>query len=440
MQLDDLILVSVDDHVVEPPDLFDGRLEAKWADRAPKVVHKDDDTDVWVFEGVEIPNVGLNAVAGRPPEEYGVEPTSFEEIRPGAWDVDRRIDDMNANGVLASMNFPSFPQFCGQIFNSCEDKELALPVLTAYNDWHVDTWCGSHPGRFIPLGLVPYWDPQLMAAEVRRLAAKGCHAVTWSENPEKLGLPSFHNTHWDPFWAACEDTGTIVCLHIGSSGQVVITSMEAPITTMLTLQPVNLLQTAADLLWSSVLTRFPKVRFALSEGGIGWIPYFLERADYVFKNHQTWTGSGFGGKLPSEVFRERFATCFIDDTHGLENREKVGVETICWEADYPHSDSSWPRSPEMLWASVQEAGLSDEEIRAITYENASRFFSFDPFAHRSRDECTVGALRARAAGIDTSPQPRRLRHQPPDSPLTLLDLLNRADHPLLDEQKEAAAP
>lgn len=436
----DLVLVSVDDHVVEPPDMFEGRLAARHADRAPRVVRKDDGSDQWVFEGVDIPNVGLNAVAGRPPAEYGVDPTSFAEIRPGAYDVDRRIEDMDANGVLASMNFPSFPQFCGQVFNSTEDKVLGHAVLRAYNEWHLEGWCGAHPGRFLPLGLVPYFDPDLMAAEVRWLAERGCHAVTWSENPEKLGLPSFHSPHWDPFWRACEETGTVVCLHIGSSGQVVITSLDASVNSMLTLQPVNLLQCAADLLWSPVMQRFPKVRFALSEGGIGWIPYFLERVDYVYANHRVWTGSDFGDQLPSEVFRERFLTCFIDDAHGLASRDLIGIDTICWEADYPHSDSTWPRSPERLWEGLVAADLAPAEIEAVTHANACRAFSFDPFAHVPREQATVGALRARATHVDTSPQPRFLRHQPPASPLTLMDILDRAHHPLLDDQKDLVGP
>ena len=146
MNTDDLILVSVDDHVVEPPDMFDGHIPAKYRDRAPKVITKDDGTDAWVFEGQEATNVGLNAVAGRPPDEYGVEPTRFSEMRPGCWDVHERVRDMNAGGLLASMNFPSYPQFCGQYFARAEDKDLALAVLRAYNDWHVDGWCGAHPG------------------------------------------------------------------------------------------------------------------------------------------------------------------------------------------------------------------------------------------------------------------------------------------------------
>ena len=398
MNTDDLILVSVDDHVVEPPDMFDGHIPAKYRDRAPKVVTKDDGTDAWVFEGQEATNVGLNAVAGRPPDEYGVEPTRFSEMRPGCWDIDERIRDMNAGGVLASMNFPSYPQFCGQYFARVEDKDLALAVLQAYNDWHVDGWCGAHPGRMIPLALPPIWDVEAMADEVRRMSAKGCHAVTFSENPEKLGYPSFHSGHWDPFWKACSDENTVVCLHIGSSSQVTITSLEAPIDTMITLQPMNIVQAAADLLWSPVLRKFPQLTVALSEGGIGWIPYFLERVDSVYKHHRFWTHQDFGGKLPSEVFHERIVTCFIQDAFGVESRHKLNLDMVTWECDYPHSDSIWPTAPESLAEAL--TGVPDDEAAKITYQNALRIFSFDPFAHITKEQATVGALRAQATDVD----------------------------------------
>jgi len=423
MDVEDLILVSVDDHLVEPPDLFEGRLPARFEERAPRVVHRDDGTDVWVFGDQEIPNIGLNAVSGRPPEEYGIDPTSFAELRVGTYDVDARIADMNANGVLGSMCFPSFPQFCGQVFSKAEDPELGLAVLQAYNDWHVEDWCGAHPGRFIPLGVLPLWDPDLMAAEVRRLSAKGCHAVAFSENPEKLGFPSLHDAHWDPFWTACSDEGTIVCLHIGSSSEVVITSLQAPITTMITLQPVNMVQAAADLLWSRVVRDFP-VKFALSEGGIGWIPYLLERADYVYSHHRTWTGTDFGGKLPSDLFREKFVACFIDDAVGIGLREQIGVDLICWEADYPHSDSTWPNSPERLAAALD--GVPAADVAAITHGNALREFRFDPFAHRAPEACTVGALRAEAAEVDTSVRSSGRPFEAPEEPVTLMALLDKA--------------
>ncbi len=398
MQPEDFILVSVDDHVVEPPGMFEQHLAPQWKARAPRVVRKKNGSDVWVFEGAQIPNIGLNAVVGRPPEEYGMEPTSFDQLRPGTFDIHARIGDMNVNGVLAQMCFPSFPGFCGTLFARQADKELALVMLRAYNDWHIDEWAGTYPGRFIPLALPPIWDPKLMGDEVRRVAKKGCHAISFSENPEKLGFPSLHNEHWDPFWKACNDEGTVVCIHIGSGAGMAFTSMEAPVDVMITVQPINIVSCAADLLWSRVLRGFPNLKFALSEGGIGWIPYFLERADYVYKHHHQWTFQDFGKKLPSEVFREHIITCFIDDKAGVANRHLVGIDTITWECDYPHSDTTWPRAPEILAESF--AGVPDADVNKITHENALRHFQLDAFKHRPKAKCRAGALRAESPNVD----------------------------------------
>jgi len=401
MQVDDLILVSVDDHVVEPPHLFEGRLSPTAAERAPFIEKLENGREVWMFEGHALPNVGLNAVAGRVPEEYGLDPLAFEEMRPGCYDIDERIRDMNVNGVLGSLNFPSLAGFTGQLFSTCDDKDIAIELLRAYNDWHVEDWCGTHPGRMLPLAVPPIWDPELMAAEVRRMAEKGCHAVTFSENPSKLRMPSYHTDHWDPFLAACEETGTVICLHIGSSSETVITSMDAPIDTMITLQPMNIVQCAADLVWSPMFRKFPDLRIALSEGGIGWIPYFLERIDYTYQHHKAWTNQDFGDKLPSQVFNEHILTCFIDDAVGMEVRHHLNGDHIHWECDYPHSDSTWPNAPEM--AMKYFGGVPDEEINKITHLNAMRNFSYDPFALIPREQATVGALRAQATDVVTTP-------------------------------------
>ena len=400
MRKEDLILVSVDDHVVEPPDMFDRHLPARYRDRAPRVVHKKDGSDIWVFAGRQMPNIGLNAVAGRPPEEYGVEPTAYDQLRPGCYDLAARIGDMNANGVLGSMCFPSFPAFCGQVFYGAADKELALAVLRAYNDWHIEEWCGGAPGRFIPLAIPPIWDPALMAEEVRRVARQGCHALSFSENPEKLGLPSLQRPHWDPFWAACADEGSIVCLHFGSGRGMVYPTLDAPMDAVITLMPIAMVDCAADLLWSPVLRKFPTLRFAFSEAGVGWVPFFLERVDYVYERHRFWTHQEFGDKRPSEVFREHVVLCFISDRIGVENRHAVGVDNITWECDYPHSDTIWPRAPEILMDHFE--GVSDAEIDQITYENAMRHFRYDPFRHVPKQQATVAALRAQAKDVDLS--------------------------------------
>lgn len=420
MDMNDLVLVSVDDHMVEPPDMFEGHIPAKYKDDVPKLIQREDGTDAWVFEGQEATNVGLNAVAGRPTDEYGAEPTKLSEIREGCYNIHERIRDMNANGVAAALNFPSYPQFCGQYFARAQDKDLGLAVLRAYNDWHIDEWCGEYPGRMIPQALPPIWDPNLMADEVRRVAKKGCHAVTFSENPTKLEYPSLHDPHWDPFWRACSDENTVVNLHIGSSSSVVITSIDAPVDTMITLQPMSIVQAAADLIWSPMLRKFPDLTFALSEGGIGWVPYFLERIDRTYQMHRAWTHQDFGDKLPSEVFLDRIALCFIDDSFGIETRHKLNLDMVNWECDYPHSDSTWPQAPESLNSYLD--GVPDDEVNKITHENALRLYSFDMFSHIPREQLTVGALRAQATDVDLGfRSSERLRKTGTDT-VTVLDL------------------
>jgi predicted TIM-barrel fold metal-dependent hydrolase len=404
MDVTDMIMVSVDDHCVEPPDLFDHHLSEPYRsrDEAPRIHRRRDGSDVWMFNGQKIPNVGLNAVAGRPKDEYGIEPTAFDEMRPGCWNIHDRVKDMDAGGVLASMCFPSFPGFSGRVFAAADDKDFALAVVRAYNDWHVDEWCGAYPGRFIPMGLPVLWDAELAAEEVRRLARKGVHSLTFTENPATLGYDSFHSPSWDPLWEACSDEGVVVSIHLGSSGQLAVTAPDAPIDVMITLQPMNICQAAADLLWSRIPKHFPDLRFALSEGGTGWIPYFLDRLDRTYDMHHLWTGQDFGDLKPSDVFRRHFLTCFIADPVGVALRDMIGIDNIAWECDYPHSDSSWPQAPEELASVLAVASVADDETAKITHLNAMRWYSFDPFAHRPRERSTVGALRAEAGDWDVS--------------------------------------
>jgi predicted TIM-barrel fold metal-dependent hydrolase len=402
MDLDEMIFISVDDHVVEPPHMFEGRMPAKYVDQAPRVVRTDQGDDVWVFDGTTIPNIGLNAVAGRPRDEYGVNPTSFEEMRQGCYDIHERVKDMSAGGVLASMCFPSFPAFSGRLFAASADKDLALAAVRAYNDWHIDEWAGTYPGRMIPMALPVLWDPDRCAEEIRRVAAKGCRSLTFTENPVELGYPSFHQEHWDPMFAAMVDVGMILNIHLGSSGKLAVTAVDAPMDVMITLQPMNICMAAADLVWSRVFKAFPDLRVALSEGGTGWIPYFLDRLDRTYDMHHAWTGADFGGRMPSEVFREHILTCFIADPVGLALREEIGIDNICWEQDYPHSDSSWPAAPEELVEMAARYGVPDTELDKITHDNAMRWYHFDPFTSVPREQATVGALRAAVAGHDVS--------------------------------------
>ena len=404
MQMNDMVLVSVDDHITEPGDIYKNQLSGEALATAPSLQAKKDGTNFWTYQGMNIPSVALNAVVGRPREEYGMEPTSLGQLRAGCYDVHARIDDMNVNGIAASLNFPSFAGIDGSLFNRAPDKAMALTHLRAYNDWHVDEWCGAYPGRFIPIGILPLWDPEAMAAEVHRLAAKGCHAVSFNDNPTMRGLPSIHSDFWEPLWKAVTDAGTTICLHIGTGNVSPHCSMESPIEVNIATMPMAVAFGAADWLNLAALKRYPNMRIALSESGIGWIPYLLERADYSNVQHRAWTHSEtyFGDSKPSDVFKRHFTSCFIDDAYGLRNIDLIGEDNICYEVDYPHSDTPWPHAPETLWKSVQH--LTDLQIDKITHLNAIRDYKFDMFSHAPRAELTVGALRAKAAakGVDTS--------------------------------------
>ncbi|HEX7856880.1 MAG TPA: amidohydrolase family protein [Sphingobium sp.] len=404
MRMEDMVLVSVDDHITEPGDIYDRQLSGEALASAPKLRIKPDGTNFWEYQGLKIPSVALNAVVGRPREEYGMEPTSLDQLRAGCFDVHARIDDMDVNGIAASLNFPSFAGIDGSLFLGAPDKAQALVHLRAYNDWHIDEWCGAYPGRFIPCGILPLWDPEAMAAEVRRLADKGCHAVSFNDNPTMRGLPSIHNDAWEPFWRAVTERGTTICLHIGVGNTSPHPSMESPIEVNIATMPMSVAFGAADWFNLAALKRHPTMKIALSESGIGWIPYLLERADYSNEQHRAWTHSGtyLGNQKPSDVFRRHFTSCFIDDAYGLRNLDLIGEDNVCYEVDYPHSDTPWPNAPEVLWKSIQH--LSDEQIDKITHRNAMRDYSFDPFAHAPRSELTVAALRAKAEakGVDTS--------------------------------------
>ena len=401
MRAEDMILVSVDDHICEPADMFAAHVPEKYREFTPRVVTAESGSQQWWYGEVRGRNLGLNAVAGKPREYFNVDPLSYDDMRPGCYDVHERVRDMSAGGQLAGLNFPNWPGFTGQVLNSGPDPEVNLVMVKAYNDWHVDEWCGAYPDRFIPCGILPYFDIAEAAKEIRRLADKGCHAVTFSENPSAIGAPSIHSGEWDPVFAACVDVGTVLACHVGSSSKGASTTADAPAAVPMALSSTMSIYTLGDLLWADFWHRFPSLRFSLTEGDIGWIPYFLQRAEHVHDRHNGWIKAERPqGLSPSELFRERIMCCFIEDTIGVRLLDQFNVDNVCWENDYPHSDSSWPDSPEHLEELF--AGLDDAVVNKITHENAMRNYQFDPFATRPRERCTAGALRAEVGEVDTT--------------------------------------
>ncbi|MDD2858228.1 MAG: amidohydrolase family protein [Candidatus Nanopelagicales bacterium] len=413
MNLDDMVMVSIDDHVVEPLDIFERHFPASMKDEAPKLTSHplNPKLQAWVFQGVPVGNVGLNAVASWPKEEWGLDPTDHAEIRPAVYDMDLRVRDMDANGTLASMLFATFPGFAGTHVASLPDKRLSLAALQAYNDWVVGEVPGAHPGRFIPMGIIPFFDMDASVREIHRLAAMGCRSVSLPETPYGIGEPEFRSGHWDPVFKAMVDTNMVVSLHIGGGFNLIqrptVPNFLDPssflVDDLVILAALISTLTATDMMLSGVLKRFPDLRIAMSEGGLGWVPPWLDRMDRHMVNH-SWThlDSLPKGMTPTEVWRRNFLACYITEPSALNNRNRIGIDNIAWECDYPHSDTTWPRSPEMLWEEMQATDCTDAEIDKITHENVARFFSWDPFQHITKEQATVGALRARATDVDVS--------------------------------------
>jgi predicted TIM-barrel fold metal-dependent hydrolase len=387
--------ISVDDHLIEPSRLWQDRLPAKWKDTGPRIV-RDGKSEFWAYEDRQIITTGLAAVAGKKREEFSPEPISYDDMRPGCYDPAARVADMDQGGVLASLLFPSFPRYCGQVFHEAKDKELALLCVQAWNDCILEDFAGAHPGRFIPMMIIPLWDPVLAAKEIERTAALGAKSIAFSENPTKLGLPSIHTGDWDPVFSAANDAGLVVSMHVGSSSNMIRTSEDMPTLAFMAYSAaVNQAGTLLDWLFSGNFEKFPNLKIALSEGSIGWIPYFLERAEQVVDKQRFWAsrfdinmnasherGEEMGSAkfdLETDVrrlFADHVYGTFIEDQAGVRLLDIIGEDNVMLECDYPHSDSTWPDTTKL--ASKWLGHLPEDVQDKITVSNACRVYNFEP--------------------------------------------------------------
>ena len=383
----DVQLVSVDDHLIERPNVWIDRLPQKYRDRGPRIVEATgDETDqygfgqrvskgnqVWMLEDTVYAQLGLNAVAGKPREQIGTDPVRFDEMIPGCYDPAARVKDMDLDGVQAAALFPSFPRFAGTLFGTLEDRELALLCVQAWNDYVLDEWCAPYPDRFIPMIILPHWDIPQSIAELKRVEDRNIRAISFPENPAKLGHPSFHSGHWDPLFSELTERDIVACLHFGTSGQVTLTADDAPMAVMTTLMGTNSMASVADLLFSPVFHKHPDLKVSVSEGGIGWIPWLLERADLTWERHRFYQNVHQSVR-PSELFQRNVWGCFISDEYGVKNRHEIGVDRLTWECDYPHSDSYWPNSRKVVEEMFRD--VPSDEVTRIVETNARELFRF----------------------------------------------------------------
>ena len=394
-------LISVDDHVLEPPSLWTSRLPERLREQGPYVRRERgvlswdglaprwmiggeqaEWADVWYYDDWVFPLRRGFAQSGFL-DESPHRAITYDEVLPGAYQRDERVLAMDQNHTDVSICFPNLTRFCGQLFLERKDKHIALLGVQAYNDWMIDEWCGSErPVRLVPLTMVPLWDVDLATAEVRRCAAKGSHAITFPEAPPALGLPSIFSGYWDKLFAACDETETVLNLHVGSSSKMIETAPDAPRDMAQCFLFINSQLAFSDWLYSGLLEEFTQLHIVLSEGQVGWMPFLMQRIDSIWKKSPPggWeTRARRAKELPSSSMPGRVFGCIFDDLQGLLNHETVGLGQIMIETDFPHNDSTYPHSEEVISELVTAAGLGEREIYQLVRGNAIGVYGLERY-------------------------------------------------------------
>jgi predicted TIM-barrel fold metal-dependent hydrolase len=401
---------SVNDHLVMPPDAFTSRMPAAFRDRAPKVVEgagadgraflalkqlatEDLEAvgiqgvaealdapkgDAWVFDGKTFPTSTSSILRSWKGIDFRhIGSFRYADLEPRFYDAKARLADLDQDGVLVSACLPlvDFPSYAGQYFVMGPDKELAHAAVVAYNDFVLDEWCAAAPDRYLPVIVIPMWDQQASAAEIRRVGALGARAITFPDDPAKLGLPSIHDRAWDPVFRAAVEEGMPLITHVGSSTW--LPPMAPQITMAAGFAIAGALTPIAffDWVFSDVFERHPDLQVVLAEGNAGWLPWGLWRADYVWERHSGWGGRK-NPRPPSETFATNlWGTMFPFEDTAPAAIEKLGPERFLVETDYPHPDMSYPDTAAMLAQTF--SGLDDEALDRILRSNARALFRFE---------------------------------------------------------------
>ena len=375
MLTDDMEVISVDDHVVEPPGVWTDRLTTADRERGPHIEHGPDHSQLWVWEGRQYPFQLVGSPSSRIFRSDGTGSDfyarHYDDLAPATYDVHARLEAMDADGIHAQLLFPQFPRFAGTRFLEATDHDLALRCVQAYNDWMLDEWCATAPDRFIPCVILPLWDPVLAAAEIERTATKGAKAISFPENPAPLGLPSIWTGHWDPVYAAVQAAEIPLCIHIGTSGALTQPSSESPESVQYSLVALNCMAAATEIVFSGILSRYPGTKIVLSEGSAGWVPYLCERMDYIWERLRADMDRS---APPSEIFKRHLWTCFIKDDVAIALRNHIGVDRMMFETDFPHQDSNWPHSRKVLAEMLTD--VDNDDCRRIASGNARQLFNF----------------------------------------------------------------
>lgn len=366
-------IIDADQHIIEPPDLWEKWLPAEFRDRAPKLTKDEDGGDAWQL-GEHIEPLGLVTVMATPPDKLRWTGVKYSELHPGMWEPEGRLELMEKDGLDAAIIYP--PQRTMRYFMSNTDREFHLAGIRAYNDWAFKSFCAGHGDRLGAIAQMPALGVDSLIDEMKRTKALGARGValsTWPSNGASLSPDD------DPFWAAAAELKMPVHLHIS----LVVAGEKRARTGVARGGPTQLASLAttlsamprliADTIFHGVCERFPDLRMVGAEAGAGWIPYLLGEMDDRYRRNRFWTGVQLA-RLPSEYFHRNWVLGIIRDPYGVRNCMTVGPTNMMWASDFPHHINDWPNSRWLI--NEMSAGIPAEAKRQIFCDNAARLYGF----------------------------------------------------------------
>jgi len=377
--------IDTDTHITEPPDVWTARVSKKWGDRVPHI-RRVNEQDCWFVGDQLIHAPGWVSMAGFD-GSYPDHPKGYDDIPASTFDSRKRLELMDREGIYAQVLYPNVGGFGSGGFLKLKEPELMLECVRAYNDFLAE-WCSADRNRLLGGAAIPFWDVQACVKEIHRAADLGHKTILACTAPQDFGQPRLAHPHWNPVWAAIEETGLPVSFHIGGgalSGSFTddpsLMGVRANIAAASTLLFMGNIACLAEILFGGICHRFPKLKLFTVESGAGWLPSFLETCDWQFTNgsvrkeHPKYL-------LPSEYFRRQIHASFWFETERAGVRHAIDVlpDNIMWETDYPHPTSQFP-SLKDGWARHPRAYVEDqltflgkETLQKVLHGNAARFF------------------------------------------------------------------